>query len=440
MCRKMLRISAILCCLLCCIPAAFAQYKVTGGNKTPLLAYDNTRHRIQVYLVYGLSGVEISYTSASSSHQWYRYKTTALNAERVNSRQNGTTSAISSGIEDGYGYYVEESGAMKTYIWIIDYSQYVFDINTLDIAETNNPCSSFRLTGDGNVSPLVYFTPNGEQASLARTFEVSYKTMEWSDSQKRFSQQDITRTVDGNPFNISYPAPLCDTDIRLTGDSFAKHFDVSKTIQVDDYAAVALEVHADTLMLADESLNMSMTDGELSAPATITFKAYANEPVAALYIWKIYQIIPGSEENKMLFRYTSDELEYTFREAGEYYAELEVSDRSATCTNTSNNFSFIVSDYFIDIPNVFSPGSTPGINDEFRVVYRSIYNFKGWIFNRWGVEMFKWTDPSQGWDGKKGGKYVAPGVYYYIIEFEGSDGKKHKRSGDINILRPKTER
>ena len=40
---------------------------------------------------------------------------------------------------------------------------------------------------------------------------------------------------------------------------------------------------------------------------------------------------------------------------------------------------------------------------------------------------------------KKGGKYVAPGVYFYVIEAEGSDGKKYKKKGDINILRPKNE-
>ena len=35
-------------------------------------------------------------------------------------------------------------------------------------------------------------------------------------------------------------------------------------------------------------------------------------------------------------------------------------------------------------------------------------------------------------------KYVQPGVYFYVIEAEGSDGIKYKEKGDINILRPKT--
>ena len=39
---------------------------------------------------------------------------------------------------------------------------------------------------------------------------------------------------------------------------------------------------------------------------------------------------------------------------------------------------------------------------------------------------------------KRNGKLVKPGVYYYVINATGADGKKYKKSGDINILRYKT--
>ena len=42
---------------------------------------------------------------------------------------------------------------------------------------------------------------------------------------------------------------------------------------------------------------------------------------------------------------------------------------------------------------------------------------------------------TKGWDGKYKGKYVKPGVYYYVIEAKGADGKEYKKKGDINILR-----
>ena len=35
----------------------------------------------------------------------------------------------------------------------------------------------------------------------------------------------------------------------------------------------------------------------------------------------------------------------------------------------------------------------------------------------------------------RGDKPVRPGVYYYVIQATGADGKKYKKSGDINIIR-----
>lgn len=64
-----------------------AQYVVTGGSGSPMKATQSSgdsAERLEVYLVYGMDNVTISYTSSSSSsHQWYRYKTKRLEAEKV---------------------------------------------------------------------------------------------------------------------------------------------------------------------------------------------------------------------------------------------------------------------------------------------------------------------------------------------------------------------
>ena len=67
-----------------------AQYTVTGWNGLPLLALDDAPNRLQVYLVHGMEGVKIQYASASRSHQWYRYKTKAIEAEALTAVQEGT--------------------------------------------------------------------------------------------------------------------------------------------------------------------------------------------------------------------------------------------------------------------------------------------------------------------------------------------------------------
>ena len=104
-----------------------AQYVVTGGSGSPMKATQSSgdsAERLEVYLVYGMDNVTISYTSSSSSsHQWYRYKTKRLEAEKVASIPKMELLSTIRNVEEGYGYFVEE-GAVSRYVWIVDYSKY----------------------------------------------------------------------------------------------------------------------------------------------------------------------------------------------------------------------------------------------------------------------------------------------------------------------------
>ncbi len=85
-------------------------------------------------------------------------------------------------------------------------------------------------------------------------------------------------------------------------------------------------------------------------------------------------------------------------------------------------------------PNAFTPFNQDGVNDIWKVSYSSIIEFECHIFNRSGRKIISFTDPSQGWDGRFGGKFVPAGAYYYVIKARGADGKDYKLSGDINLI------
>ena len=79
------------------VAVSYAQYVVTGGSGSPMKATQSSgdsAERLEVYLVYGMDNVEISYTSSSTNHQWYRYKQKALDREPVPCEQNGETSVV----------------------------------------------------------------------------------------------------------------------------------------------------------------------------------------------------------------------------------------------------------------------------------------------------------------------------------------------------------
>lgn len=433
----------IIGCLFIFASSAFAQYSVTGGAKEPIVINDES-NRVQVYLVYGLENVTLSYTSASTSHQWYRYKTKAIEGEKISSSQQGNTSVVTN-LEDGYGYgvVVGDDFYSARFIWFIDYSKYPVNIQNLQVNKDVNPCMGFQLSGTDQTPKLSYRTPGGNTTAVVRQYEVEYKTQVWNESNKLFRDILIIDTLDNSPIQNSFDKiPLQDTDIEVKGDLFARHFGTEQEFSTDYFTASKIEVYADWVILSEGTGNFSNnnneeesseggTKSEYFAPTEMRFTAYANKPVASFFRWKVYS---GSDT---LVNYVSEEFEFTFTQSRSYTVQLEVSDRSGKCVNTDHKFEFSITDTRMTVPNAFTPVGSPGINDVFKVAYQSVVSFKGWIFNRWGSELFYWNDPSKGWDGKYRGKYVPAGPYFYVIEYTGTDGKKRKKSGDVNVIHVK---
>lgn len=73
------------------------------------------------------------------------------------------------------------------------------------------------------------------------------------------------------------------------------------------------------------------------------------------------------------------------------------------------------------LPNVFTPGDDDR-NDFFRPFpdYRFIDSMEIVIRNRWGLEVFRTSDPNINWDGtdQNTGKPLAAGVYYYVCKLK----------------------
>ena len=98
----------------------------------------------------------------------------------------------------------------------------------------------------------------------------------------------------------------------------------------------------------------------------------------------------------------------------------------------------------IKVPNAFSPNGD-GINDYFNVFdVKSIIEFHGAIYNRWGQQLFVWGLDEMGregcgWDGTYNGRPVKAGVYYVVVIAKGADGIEYEFRRDVNLLRGYTE-
>jgi gliding motility-associated-like protein len=86
----------------------------------------------------------------------------------------------------------------------------------------------------------------------------------------------------------------------------------------------------------------------------------------------------------------------------------------------------------LKIPNAFSPNGD-GINDTWRIDVLAVYpKSVVRIFDRYGLQVYSSTGYNTPWDGRKNGKPVPVGIYYYLIDTKnGNDEFK----GSVTVIR-----
>lgn len=192
--------------------------------------------------------------------------------------------------------------------------------------------------------------------------------------------------------------------------------------------------------------------GTYDAPLTVTFMACPIDTAEydVLYQWEVTQI-KGNKEI-LLVKRNEETTVYTFTEGGtdvNYRIVLYITYThrvtGITGEGEAEPITFSLRGSSIHLYNAFSPNGD-GTNDVFRVKTQSLLSFRMKIFNRWGQEIVSGdnntltTEYENGftyyvcWDGTYHGRFVEDGVYFILVEAEGSDGVKYVRRGDINVL------
>lgn len=309
---------------------------------------------------------------------------------------------------------------------------------------------------DGFAPAIYYYTITGQRKVLSRDIIVTYHTQEWDDANREYVENQIEDVIEyfDDTIRIS-PAPLCYTPFIISGDKFLKEWNWGTEIETATFVPKAVSVMTEAVQdgisqegntIGDESDSSSDTDSDDSsvgsniikgddsnlggsAPADISFLAYVTQGVMHCE----WQLSNDPEFENIDYRFNEQNLDYTFADEGTYYLRFIGSNSDGSCEAVSDTYVVSIGASELLCPNAFSPDGD-GVNDIWKVSYRSIIDFDCWIFDRYGSQIYHFSDPSSGWDGKRNGKVVKSGVYYYVITATGADGKKYKKSGDINIL------
>lgn len=438
---------------------AYSQFVINGTN------FVEEKSQIteikQIFVCQNLSYADLTFSFSGSSSDiscWSYSKEHNSITSYTDFRIDGNR-IIFNNIKDQTAYGVKISNSDIVFAWVIDYSKHALQFNSIDIIKNEDACSMTKLIINAITPPLTYYSSSGYFRELQREYTATYESMVWDENQKKFINTTITETKGIRiPETILTSPVYKNTTFKITGDQYLIAFGAPQAIESSLYEAVAVSCAAiakQTSSYSDNHLGSSSsnTDKEYiamplsgddqpvliegSAPLDLDLTAIGTTPTAFSYSWEIATDPDFSDlEAQITDIYSLDNeatFKYPFERAGTFYVRLVTSNHDNTCESSTNSFQITIYESKLEVPNAFSPGSD-GINDIFKVAYQSIIKFKAWIFNRWGNQLYHWNNPAEGWDGTFNGKIVPPGVYFYVIEAEGSDGRKYKLKGDINLF------
>ncbi len=387
--------------------AVSAQVAIEGTDYPPVVIQPEASTGLSaIYVLHSCQGnAAITYQSKNTSHPvWYTFgQLGAAYAEPIADGKieySGNTSILRDMRAD-CGYVIEDGNA-RTYFWLTDYSEYELLFGTLSVTEESD-CHTTFLRLEGDAYPIYYYNINGRRLQLSRDITLTYSTMEYSADSQGYIETETVVTLADADGTIHCTSALCDTEYTLAGDRFLREWGLPEvTVSTNMIPARRVEAHTSAEQITETYDNQQKTSsgdaGTLggSAPVDITFTA---------------EVSPAAT-----------------------YVRFVAADAAGTCEYYSEVYQVNIGESDLHCPNAFSPQGSPGINDEWKVSYRSITDFKCSIFNRWGICVATLDHPSQGWDGKYKGKYVGSGVYYYVIKARGADGRQYNLKGDINII------
>ncbi|MBR5685593.1 MAG: gliding motility-associated C-terminal domain-containing protein [Muribaculaceae bacterium] len=387
-----------------------------------------------LYVVFDTQGVGMTYTATTNEAvTWYTFESHGgEDIEEITGITHTGSLTTLEQVLPNRGYEIVE-GTTPYYFWVVNYADYYMELNDM-FYNSELPCSLISFNIDGQADAIPYYSVHGHRQVLDREIKLSYNTLEWDDS-THWQEVPVVESFASLDQGVEIASPLCNTEFLLSGDRFLEEWGLGEAVEGQYFTTQAVGCGVSIVQEDRGNDNEKGLDSGLggSAPVHITFTGYPTDAV----VYRVWEMATDPDFENVILQYNQDEVDYTFNDAGTYYMRYVVANAAGSCEAYSDTYMISVSESELVCPNIFSPGSTEGVNDVWKVSYKSLVEFHCWIFNRWGNLVCEFTDPGSGWDGTYRGKLVDTGVYYYVVTALGSDGVRYKKRGDITILRYK---
>ncbi len=125
---------------------------------------------------------------------------------------------------------------------------------------------------------------------------------------------------------------------------------------------------------------------------------------------------------------------YTYPDSGTYTVWLWIENQWGCRDSTWKNVR-VDPEFFIYIPNAFTPKQADGVNDRWRAKYYGVEEANTYIFDRWGELIWEGHQLDSSWDGKYNGEMAKTDTYVYLIQLKTVLGDKKEYRGKVTLLR-----
>ena len=132
---------------------------------------------------------------------------------------------------------------------------------------------------------------------------------------------------------------------------------------------------------------------------------------------------------------------HKYANIGNYKVILKVTD-SFTCWDTISEYVYITAPpCYMYIPKAFSPENSENTSNMVFKVYIdpavTVEGYKMTIFSRWGSLIYESNDIYKGWDGTINGSPAPEGVYVYMVNYIGCNGRTDDKplNGTVMLFR-----
>lgn len=124
---------------------------------------------------------------------------------------------------------------------------------------------------------------------------------------------------------------------------------------------------------------------------------------------------------------------HQYPDSGVFHVTLVV-ENQYDCSDSYSVDIFIKATFGFFVPNAFTPNGN-GRNETWFPVFRNVKDFKGYVFNRWGEEIYKGDIRNFSWDGTYKGELVQNDVYVYKFDVIDLYDEYHSFIGKLTIIK-----